>query len=458
MSESSISTLVIGAGLTGLSCSIHLKREHLIVEAEHEPGGIVRTRIKHDGFYCDGTGHWLHLRNADMKAMVYEALGDNIVEYTRQARIFSKNVHTLFPFQANLAGLPADVILECLTGLWKARHPGDFNAEADTAPSTSFGESVLRLFGEGISKHFMTPYNEKLLGVPLTEISPRYAERFVPKPSIEDILNGAFGRSKESLGYNATFIYPRTGGIGALPKALADHFGVEPEYGVRVTAIDLETRTAELSDGRTIHYENLVNTMPLANLLKLLRKTPPGIAEESAKLRATTVYYFDVGVRGPGAKGSDFHWVYFPEPEFVFYRVGSYSAVHPELAPMGCRSYYVEISGGYEEYRRDLEGLKQRVVRDLIRGGTLSADDEILFMDLCEIPYAYVVFDSCYEASRAIILEELAKHGVQSCGRWGGWNYGGMEDALLEGRAAAIRINDAAIDHSGKLRRDPGVS
>lgn len=441
MSDSLTPTLIIGAGLTGLSCSIHLKSEHLLVEAEMEPGGIVRTRIKHGGFYCDGTGHWLHLRNPEMKAMVYDALGENIIEYTRKARIFSKEVHTLFPFQANLAGLPNEVVLECLMGLWRARHPEDFGLEAVQTPSSSFGESILRLFGEGISKHFMTPYNEKLLGVPLTEISPRYAERFVPKPSIEDILNGAFGLSKESLGYNATFIYPKTGGIGALPKALESHFGVKPEYGIRVTNIDLEEHTAELSDGRTIRYENLVNTMPLANLLKLLRTTPPLIAESASKLRATTVHYFDVGVRGPGAAGSDFHWVYFPETEFVFYRVGSYSAVHPDLSPEGCRSYYVEISGGYEAFREDLEGLKKRVIQDLIKGGTLSTEDEILFMDLCEIPYAYVRFDTDYEASRATVLEELAKHDVQSCGRWGGWNYGGMEDALLEGRGAALLID-----------------
>ena len=434
--------LIIGSGLTGISCSIHLASDHLLVEAEQEPGGIVRTRIKHGGFYCDGTGHWLHLRNSDMKKLVHEALADNVVEYTRKARIFSKDVHTLFPFQANLDGLPREVVLECLAGLWKARHPEDFGLVKDETPSDSFGESIQRLFGDGIAKHFMTPYNEKLLGVPLTEISPRYAERFVPKPSIEDILNGTFGFSKESLGYNATFIYPKTGGIGALPQALVDHHNVQPEFGVRVTAIDLEAHTAELDDGRTIRYENLVNTMPLANFLKLLRSKPACIDEAARKLRATTVHYFDVGVKGPGSAGSDFHWVYFPESDFVFYRVGSYSAVHPDLAPEGCRSYYVEISGGYEEYREDTEALKQRVIQDLIKGQTLSPYDEVLFMDLCEIPHAYVLFDSHYETARALILDELRKYGVQSCGRWGGWNYGGMEDALLEGREAA-RLIDA---------------
>lgn len=439
-----IETLIIGAGLTGLSCAAHLKGEYLLVEAEDEPGGIVRSRIKHGGFMCDGTGHWLHLRNPDMKKFVHEALGDNIVEYARKARIFSKGVYTLFPFQANLAGLPADVIQECLIGLWKARHPEDFGGVANDAPSQSFGESVQRLFGEGISKHFMTPYNEKLLGVPLSEISPRYAERFVPKPSVEDILNGAFGFSKESLGYNAIFIYPQEGGIGALPKAIESKYGVRVNYELRVDEVDLVAQTAALSDGRVVHYDHLVNTMPLANFLKIVKQKPCEIDGLNSKLRATTVHYFDVGVRGKGAAGSDFHWVYFPEPEFVFYRVGSYSAVHAAMAPEGCRSYYVEISGGFEPYRDRIDELKARVHQDLLAGGILADDDEVLFMDLCEIPHAYVCFDSNYEETRSAILEILEQHDVQSCGRWGGWNYGGMEDALLEGRAAAHKINELA--------------
>ena len=121
--------------------------------------------------------------------------------------------------------------------------------------------------------------------------------------------------------------------------------------------------------------------------------------------------------------------------------MGSYSAVHPDLAPDGCRSYYVEIAGGYDDYRDDIEGLKKRVIDDLIKGRTLSSEDEILFMDLCEIPYAYVLFDSNYEASRSTVLDKLAEYNVQSCGRWGGWNYGGMEDALIEGKGAAMRID-----------------
>jgi protoporphyrinogen oxidase len=152
------------------------------------------------------------------------------------------------------------------------------------------------------------------------------------------------------------------------------------------------------------------------------------------------VHYFDIGVRGKGDIASDYHWVYFPEPEYIFYRAGSYSAVHRNAAPAGCRSYYVEMSGGASELLKQPEKLKQRVLADLKRARILCESDEILFMELCEIPYAYVVFDQHYEQCRSFILDYLAGHGVQSAGRWGGWNYGGMEDAMLEGKRAAEQI------------------
>jgi protoporphyrinogen oxidase len=79
----------------------------------------------------------------------------------------------------------------------------------------------------------------------------------------------------------------------------------------------------------------------------------------------------------------------------------------------------------------------------LKRARVLSEKDEILFMELCEIPYAYVVFDQHYEASRQAILDFLARERVLTGGRWGGWGYGGMEDAMLDGKAAAETIRKA---------------
>jgi len=438
-----VPALILGAGLTGLSCAYHLRRPYRLVERESEPGGIVRTRIRPGGFYCDGTGHWLHLRNEGMKKLVNSILPGELVEYERRAVIHSHGVFTPYPFQANTYGLPREIVLECLLGLLKAKHPGDFGLTPETAEPENFREWIVRHFGEGIAKHFMVPYNEKLLGVSLTELMPEYADRFIPRPSTEDVLKGALGFSRESLGYNAKFVYPRTGGIGALSRRLADALPVAPQYRTQIARVNIGQRTATLKDGSTILFESLVNTAALTRFIDIVEDCPAAVRDAARHLRATTVHYFDVGVRGSGASASasQYHWVYFPEPEFIFYRAGSYSAVHRGAAPTGCRSYYVEMSGGAEPWLSNVEGLKKRVLEDLRRAQILAADDEVLFMELCEIPYAYVIFDKNYERCRQAVLDYLREHNVQSCGRWGGWGYGGMEDALLDGKAAAETIN-----------------
>ena len=101
------------------------------------------------------------------------------------------------------------------------------------------------------------------------------------------------------------------------------------------------------------------------------------------------------------------------------------------------------MSGGADGWLDRPEELKQRVLSDLRKARVLSVNDEILFMELSEIPFAYVIFDHNYESSRKQIFDLLAKNGVMTAGRWGGWNYGGMEDALLEGKAAAEQMNSA---------------
>jgi protoporphyrinogen oxidase len=437
--------LIIGAGLTGLSCAYHLSQNYVLVEKETEPGGIVRTRNRHNGFFCDGTGHWLHLRDAGIKVLVNKILPGQLVEHERKAVVHMRGVFTPYPFQANTFGLPPEVGMECLLGLLQARHPGDFGLAAPAAPPRDFRESVEQLFGEGICRHFMVPYNEKLLGVKLEEISATYAERFIPRPSLEAVVKGAFGFSREALGYNAKFVYPREGGISSLPKALASALPIPPRYETMIRSVSLGKRTATLFTGQQIRFNHLVNTMPLKNFVGILSDAPARIREAAAKLRATTVQYFDIGVRGPGDVASRYHWIYFPEPEFVFYRVGSYSAVHASAAPAGCRSYYVEMSGGDAiELLKQPERLRQRVLTDLKRARVLSAEDEIVFMELCDIPHAYVIFDSNYELCRNQILEYLEANGAFTGGRWGGWNYGGMEDALLEGRQVATQLHSSS--------------
>jgi protoporphyrinogen oxidase len=59
---------------------------------------------------------------------------------------------------------------------------------------------------------------------------------------------------------------------------------------------------------------------------------------------------------------------------------------------------------------------------------------------LRHLSHAYVLFDHSYFGALAVLEPYLADQGIQSTGRYGGWNYSSMEDALRYGRDAARSV------------------
>lgn len=429
--------LIIGAGLAGLSAALHLgdARRFHIVEAGDVVGGKALTE-RRDGYQFDITGHWLHLRDDAIRQLVFRLLGeDHFTRVQRVSRIWSHGVYTLYPFQANIHGLPPKVVHECLMGaIEAAAERPDEIAEADEPEN--FADWIRFYFGEGIAEHFMVPYNAKLWGVPATEITSRWCQRFVPRPELSDIVAGAVGMNREGMGYNASFIYPAAGGIDSLAEALADAVGREHiSMGTRVTRIDLDAREATLEGGETIRFRRLVSTMPLPYLIDQLASPPPeAVAEARGRLRWASTPYFNVGVKGPVNQPD--HWVYVPEHEWPMYRVGVFTNAVPAMAPEGCHSLYVEMA----DRETPLEDLAERVAEGLVAMDLISSADQIEFMWPRDIGCAYVVYDAHYHDAKDTIHQWLSSLDVQSIGRYGEWKYCSMEDAMIDGRVAAARL------------------
>jgi protoporphyrinogen oxidase len=435
--------LILGGGLAGLSTAVFLQRPWLLVEREARLGGKTRTDVLHGGFHFDATGHWLHLREPSMKALVTERwLPEGWVSISRRAAVFSRGVFTRFPYQVNTYGLPPEVVAENLLGFIDATLGEGGRALREREPA-NFEEFILRSVGEGFARNFMVPYNTKLWTVPPRELSAAWCGRFVPKPTLREVVDGALGMGGDQLGYNATFLYPRAGGIEALPRALAATAkGGRLSPGTTPEALDWKKRTARLSTGETVRFSALVSTIELPQLVTLLGQGPAGIPEEvrvaASRLRSFTVTYVRVGVRGPNRQ--PWHWVYLPGPEFQTYRIGSPSAVYPALAPAGTASFYVEYSHHGERTRAACEAA---AVEDLLGAQMIHAREDVLFAEAEEIPHAYVIYDDAYGPARKTVVDFLDGAAIHLAGRYGQWEYSSMEDALLSGRATAAKLNQA---------------
>jgi len=425
--------LVVGAGLAGLSAAPELGGRYRLVERASRPGGLCRTEAR-DGFLFDATGHWLHLRDPGIRALVEELLPGGWVSVERRAAVRSHGTFTPYPYQVNTFGLPPEVVAENLLGFLEARLGEAGRARREREPR-DFAEHVLRELGEGFARNFMFPYNRKLWTVEPAELSPEWMGRFVPRPTVEQVVRGALGLDAGALGYNATFLYPREGGIESLVRALAARLPRPAECGVQPVAIDPERGRATLSTGEEVACRAVISTAPLPETVRLVRGAPPEVREAAAALRAATVTYVSVAARDVGAP--PWHWVYLPEPRHRPYRVGSASAAVPALAPPGCRSFYVEISGRAPVPPAEAEAA---ALDSLVELGFLRGPGDVLFLEVGVLPDAYVIHDHACAPARRTVLEWLEGRGVLAAGRGGLWEYSSMEDALRSGRDAARRL------------------
>lgn len=424
-----VDTLILGAGLAGLSTALHLPGESLILEKSHRPGGLAVSHSE-GGYTFDVTGHWLHMRDPAIR----ERFGGLVVmpDVVRTSRIFTHQRLIAYPFQSNLKDLPANVLVECLMGAIDAHVRRAVGAEVPQG----FGDFVLHHFGEGIAREFMFPYNTKLWGVSPFDISHSWCQRFVPVPDLRQIVEGAVTARNEGDGYNATFSYPRTGGIEAFSQALAGKVR-HLELNREVAAIHPGEKWVETVEGIRYDYNHLVSSLPLKWFVQHLVEAPEDVRNAAALLRCTSLNYLDLGLNRPALKGQ--HWVYLPDPKTIAYRIGSFSNACAVMAPEGCSSLYVEL-GNHREYD---EGSALDEALDV-----LSAMDRPVArenVDVCRlrrVDHAYVIYDRYYEACLSCILPFLEEHGILSVGRYGKWVYASMEDALIDGRNAAKKIEE----------------
>lgn len=427
--NSNVPLAILGAGLTGLSAGLASQRAGIgyrLFERDTEPGGLARTR-EEAGYRFDRTGHLLHLRDQGLKDEVQGWLGKDFGVIERRSKVWSHGVYTDYPFQANTFGLPAEVAYECVLGFVRARQ------EQDQNPASNFEAYCLKHFGTGISKHFMLPYNSRLWGVPARDITSAWCDRFVPIPTLEDVIAGAVGKRTRSLGYNQEFIYPARG-IGALAQALTAQLS---ELALGTAPIRLELREKRLIFADTaVSYDRLVSSIPLDRLLELCAPLPSEVQSAASALRCTHLYYLDLALRAPARR--DWHWVYVPEARYPFYRVGCYSNFSEQMAPPGTSSLYVEL---VDRDTPDLALLLPSVIAGLVELGAIAGASDVLFARLRRIDHAYVIFDHHYQAATAVVHDYLAQHGVISTGRYGQWTYSSMEDALLSGRRAISQLD-----------------
>jgi protoporphyrinogen oxidase len=420
--------VILGGGLSGLSAAWHLQKKGIacsLFEKENSTGGLCRSK-QSNGFTFDSCGHLLHFKHRYAFGLVKRLLSGNLVEHKKSAWIFSHKTFTRYPFQVNLYGLPQPVVKECLLEFIKAR----FNGKNSFRNDPSFLDWINQTLGKGIARHFMVPYNSKFWTIPPSKITCEWFDGFIPVPSLKEVIEGTIGTTNRIFGYNARFWYPAKGGIGELTRAFSS--GIKNiSLGEEAQSIDLAGKTVHFSGGNSVKFDFLISTIPLPEFLRLAGRLPKKIASSLKQLKHNSIFNLNLGIDRQGLSGK--HWVYFPEKKYPFFRAGFFSSFSRGLCPPGTSSLYIEASYS-EDKPIDKDDIEQRLINGMFECGILRPSDRILAREVNDIKYGYIIYDRNRCSALKQIKGFLKEKGVFCLGRYGGWEYFSMEDAILEGR------------------------
>jgi protoporphyrinogen oxidase len=390
-------------------------------------GGLASS-VTSNGFVYDTGGHVMFSHYEYFDRLVDRMLGDAYTEISRESWIRMRERWVPYPFQNNLRHLDAETVIECVLGLARER--------ALPEDATNFRDWVLAVFGEGIARHFMFPYNWKVWAHPPELMDKQWIAERVSVVDLEGTLRNILAQVDDSRwGPNATFKFPLRGGTGGLYEPFVPYIKRHLSLNTRVEEIDNARRVVRLSDGREDEYDVLLNTMPLTELVPRLSVVPSAVRESTRRLSWSSGLFVGLGIARPCP--SDKCWVYFPEDDAPFYRITYLSRYSPYMAPDDQHFSIITETSTSDWKPEGRSTIVERTVQGLIKTGILEESDRDLIVDetLIEVPYAYPTPTLERDPALGVVQPFLMEQRIHSRGRFGAWLYeiGNMDHSVMQG-------------------------
>src|SRR4051794_35937525 len=255
--------LIIGAGPTGLGAGYRLRelgyQNFLMLEARSKVGGLASSEVSANGFTYDIGGHVLFSHYEYFDRLFDKLMQGEYQELLRESWVWMCDRFLPYPFQNNIKYLPREVVLECLMGLIEAQ-----KQPFDLARFANFEEFIRGVFGAGIAKYFMMPYNFKVWAHPPCMMNKEWIGERVSVVDIKRVLgNVVLDRDEVTWGPNATFKYPRYGGTGGIFARMQPYVQDQLRLDTPTVEVDIEGKEVVLADGTRERYDVLLSTMPM---------------------------------------------------------------------------------------------------------------------------------------------------------------------------------------------------
>jgi len=423
--------LVLGGGLSGLSFSFYLNQPAVILEKEDQLGGLCRS-FDFNGIFYDIGPHIFFSKNKEILASLLSLTDTHQIRRSNQ--IFYKNRLIKYPFENDLAALPEAERDYCLQEFLNNPYA---HYQAD-----NMLQFFLKTFGEGITRTYLQPYNEKIWKFDPSCMDTQMVER-IPKPPKEDVIKSAQGIPTDGYTHQLFFNYPIRQGMQSVIDGMISKLAplVEIKKGVHIESLQRIDSIWKITTSQGVFQsQQVINTMPLQELFTYLSDVPEAIRLCLDQLIYNSIYIVMLQVKKE-AVGNNFA-LYFPDKNTIFHRLSKLNYLGDSYClPDQGTTLMAEITFRPNSYLSTLssETIKQRVIQDLINQNLICGED-ILDCRIQRFKYAYVVYDLHHRQNIQTVLSYLESIGIYSCGRFAECEYLNMDGILEHSQQLAKKL------------------
>jgi len=418
MSKSKIG--ILGGGVSSLAFSHFYEKKVSIIEKESTLGGLCRSFIDDDGVAWDIGPHITFSKNQEILEFIISLTEMN--ELKRSNRIIHDGRFIKYPFENDLSSLSDKDRDYCLNTF--------LDNPYENYPSTNMLEFFYEIFGEGITRLFLEPYNRKIWKYETSFMDKQMVER-IPKPPPEDIIASAKGEQTEGYLHQLYFHYPEKGGFQTIVNSLAKKIENKAEVSLKnkIVGINLSNDIEIVTDKQKFNFDKIISTIPIHELLPIINPKPPSeIMEALSKLKYNSIHITCLKVKGDWL-GDNFA-ITIADPDIIFHRLSRLNFLGEHYAQRGYTNIMVETTFR-KGLKEDLDHttLEDKIIKDLKSLDIVNVEKiENIFTNTFK--YAYVIYDQNHRKNTDLVLDYLKSVNITPLGRFGTFEYINSDKAI----------------------------
>ncbi len=441
--------LILGAGLAGLAAGYELTKagHHVsLIEKETDVGGLART-LNVNGFRFDTGPHRWYTKNDMVNGWMLKLLGREIIKVPRLTRIYFDKTFFHYPIKlrSTLSGMGLikttmavfDYALVKLINIFFKKEP------------VTLEDGFVAQFGWTLYRMFFKHYSEKLWGTNCKNISADWIGQRSRGFDIFTIIKDIFLKSKNIVSFVDQFSYPKLG-IGRIAGKMAEEIkkgGGTILVGTEVVGLqhknDVITEVTVRGNKRqTIEVDEVVSTIPLSDLVKMLT---PAVTGDITRINNRLTYRDQVQLALFISKThiTPDTWVYVHSLNLPYVRFMEMDNWSSDLSPKGTTTLVFEITcnEGDHIWGMSDRDLAQMVISSFIKEFRLIIEADIIDYYVHRMPKEYPVYHIGYKADLVFLKGYLSRYtNLQIAGRNGIFRYNNMDHSVEMGLYAAWNI------------------